>query len=302
MAEHLVSIPDLGVLHLDRPTIVGPQALVLSRERILISSTSFWDGRVRAIPDWARHADVERVKGTVISLGTDYAFGNYGHFLLDCVPRVALIEEAGVSWDDADHIYCTVPSTDAGRLLDRLGVPTDRRILAQPGSAIRPDRGIIASYPGSRRNYPAWSVAFLRDRLGVPAGPQSRRLYIPRRAHRRIHNVEELMPILEEHGFEVFEPGVGTEDPRHAFAEAEAVVGGHGAGLADLVFCREGAAVLELLPDSHQKPYYMTAAGSAGLRYGYLVGRGVDDGRERRHWDQVIDPTEFRAALEDMLG
>ncbi|MCY7419168.1 MAG: glycosyltransferase family 61 protein [Chloroflexi bacterium] len=298
----LVPVPDLGLLWLDRATIVGPMSQVVSKEGYLVSSTTFWHAWTKGIPDWGRRAQVQPLRGALLSIGSDYARGNYGHFLLDSVPRIALVEGAGVSWDDVDHVYCSIPSASAGRLLDQLGVPTDRRVLATPGVAIRPDTGIVTSYPGSRRNYPRWMVEFLRERLGVSAAAPSRRLYIPRTGHRQISNLDDLMPLLEQHGFEIFEPTNGGEDPRHAFAEAEVVVGGHGAGLADLVFSRPGTRVLELVPDSHAMPFYMTLSGSADLRYGYLLGTGQPSAEPKPKWDYRIDPDEFRAALEATLG
>lgn len=296
-------IPDLGVLTMAQGTVVGPSGLVLSQEGLLLEDASFWRGRTKGVPDWARRAEVQRVHGTMISLGTDYAATNYGHFLLDSLPRLALLEDAGIRVADVDHVYVTVPGGHAARLLDELGVPAAQRIVARAGVAVRADTVIVTSYPGARRNYPRWHVQFLRDRLAVAAGPPSRRLYIPRTGHRRILNVEALMPVLLEHGFEVFEPG-GAEDPRHAFAEAEAVVGGHGAGLSDLAFCRPGTRVLELLPSSHRKPFYMTLSGSGDLRYGYLVGDAVPGpaGVRAFQWDYNVDPAEFRAALEASLA
>jgi Glycosyltransferase 61 len=296
-------IPDLGVLTISNGTVVGPSGLVLTKEGLLLEDASFWRDRTKGVPDSARRAEVEKVRGTLVTLGSDYAFGNYGHYLMDSLPRLSLLEDAGVRIADADHIYVTVPGPHAARLLDELGVPTAQRIVARPGAAIRADTVIVASYPGSRRNYPRWHVQFLRDRLGVPAGPPSRRLYIPRAEHRQILNIAELMPILQEHGFEVFEPR-GAEDPRHAFAEAQVVVGGHGAGLADLAFCSPGTRVLELFPESHRKPFYMTLSGSADLRYGYLIGEAVPgpEGVRGYLWDYTIDPGEFRMALEATLA
>jgi len=299
----LEPIPDLGVLTISGGTVVGPSALALSNEGLLLEDASFWRGRTKGLPDWARRGEVHTVRGTLVSLGTDYAYNNYGHYLLDSLPRLALLEGAGVRIADADHVYVTVPGERAARLLDELGVPAAKRIVARRGVAVRADTVILTSYPGSRRNYPRWHVQFLRERLGVPAGASSRRLYIPRAGHRQILNIQQLMPILTEHGFEVFEPG-GAEDPRHAFAEAEAVVGGHGAGLADLAFCRPGTRVLELLPSSHRKPFYMTLSGSGDLRYGYLIGEAVPGPADVRHfqWDYTVDPVEFRAALETTLA
>jgi hypothetical protein len=303
LTQHLVPYQELGVLWLDKATIVGPLALVVTREGDLLSSSTFWHDRPKGIPARFRQGEVRRVRGTLAAVTSDYARLNYGHYLMDALPRVALFEAAGMSWDDVDHIHCSVPGQRAGRLLDQLGVPTDRRLLVQPGIAVRADTSVVTSYPGSRRNYPRWLVSFLRERLGVPAGAPSRRLYIPRTTHRRIENFDELWPILERHGFEVFEPG-GDEDPRKAFAEAEAVVGGHGAGLADLAFCRPGTRVLELIPDSHVRPFYMTLSSSGDLQYGYLLGEGIpgEAGVPRAHWNYRVDPEEFRLALEETLS
>ena len=82
------------------------------------------------------------------------------------------------------------------------------------------------------------------------------------------------------------------------------VVGGHGAGLADLAFCRPGTRVLELLPDSHPMPFFATLAGSGGLRYGYLLGEGIPPSERlpRSRWDYRVDPELFRSALEDTIG
>ena len=96
---------------------------MLSKEGFLLEDASFWRGRTKGLPDWARRAEVQTVRGTLVSLGTDYAFGNYGHYLLDSLPRLALLEDAGVSIADADHVYVTVPGAHAARLLDELGVP-----------------------------------------------------------------------------------------------------------------------------------------------------------------------------------
>ncbi len=301
-ATRMEAIPDLGVLHASRVSIVGPNGLAVTDDGRVLSDLSFWHGFPEGI---ARSAatPVRRVRGTLVSLASDHATTNYGHYLMDALPRLDLLERAGISLGDADHIYCAVPNRRAIRLLDALGVPQERRIYAEQGVAIRAERCILPSYPGARRNYPPWVADFLRDRLSVPAGPPRRRLYVPRSTHRRISNLEELRPVLDANGFETFQAGA-DEDPRHAFAEAAVVVGGHGAGLSDLAFCRPGTAVLELLPDSHPMPFYATLAGSAGLRYGYLLGEGIapTDRLPRSRWDFRVDPDLFREALEATIG
>ncbi len=302
LPSRMEDIPDLGVLHASRVSIVGPNGLAVTDDGHVLSDLSFWHGFPEGLVR-SEATPVRRVRGTLISLASDHATTNYGHYLLDALPRLDLLERAGIALADADHVYCAVPGRRAMRLLDALGVPDGRRIYAQPGVAIRADLSILPSFPGARRNYPPWVVDFLRERLGVSAGPPTRRLYVPRSTHRRISNIEELRPILEANGFETFDAGA-DEDPRHTFAEAAVVVGGHGAGLADLAFCRPGTRVLELLPDSHPMPFFATLAGSGGLRYGYLLGEGIPPSERlpRSRWDFRVDPELFRSALEDTIG
>jgi hypothetical protein len=50
-------------------------------------------------------------------------------------------------------------------------------------------------------------------------------------------------------------------------------------------------------------PFYATLAGSAGLRYGYLLGEGIAplDRLPRSRWDFRVDPDLFRTALEETI-
>ena len=99
-------IPDLGSCRMAQGTSWAPSALVLTaRMAAARGLASFWRGRTKGLPDWARRAEVRRCGAPLVSLGTDYAGSNYGHFLLDSLPRLALLEDAGVQLADADHVY-----------------------------------------------------------------------------------------------------------------------------------------------------------------------------------------------------
>jgi capsular polysaccharide biosynthesis protein len=70
------------------------------------------------------------------------------------------------------------------------------------------------------------------------------------------------------------------------FADASQVIGINGAGLANLVFCRPGTAVLEVRPDGGAPWTWRHLAAMRGLRYGCLEG-------------PAIDPAAFDAVLND---
>ena len=86
--------------------------------------------------------------------------------------------------------------------------------------------------------------------------------------------------MLEPLGFEAIDPGaMSPAEQVRAFAEAECMVGPHGAGLTNLAFAPAGAAVVELFArDYVNECFWALASTVEGLRYRYLVGDGTPSG------------------------
>lgn len=108
---------------------------------------------------------------------------------------------------------------------------------------------------------------------------------------------------MQEHGFEAYDVAADA-NPADDFAAASIVVSPHAGSLADLVFCRPGTKVLELLPTDHAAPYYYTLSLAAGLEYGCLVCRSLRERPEGLRTpstsDFTVDIDELAAALAGM--
>ena len=75
------------------------------------------------------------------------------------------------------------------------------------------------------------------------------RLYISRRkaANRRIVNESEITPLLKEHGFQtVLCEDLSLAEQVGLFAKTTATIGGHGAGLTNLMYCMPDSFVGEI--------------------------------------------------------
>jgi len=212
-----------------------------------------------------------RLPGTTLSLLSEFAAQNYGHLLYDAVPRLDLFERAGGTFDTVDRILCPGPSP-LHRLWTDVGVPSDRVVCADPNVIYVVDHLVATSFPGTRRILPRWAARFLRGRLsGPPPARTGRRLYLGRSTSRRLSNEPLLVPHLLDLGFEVIDPGADGVDARAAFAEADVIVGAHGAAFADLVFCRAGTRVLEIVPTDHVYPHWFAASRSCDLDYRFVA-------------------------------
>jgi capsular polysaccharide biosynthesis protein len=127
-------------------------------------------------------------------------------------------------------------------------------------------------------------------------------VYVPRDGSRKLANETELPTIMKRHGFAVFDHRV--DDAAKVFAECDTVVGPHGAGLVNALFCSSGTNLLELTPSDHCFPFYYTLAESAGLQFSYLPGKSLgirQTGALISPFDFVVDIAEFEEALQSIL-
>jgi glycosyl transferase family 61 len=162
----------------------------------------------------------------------------------------------------------------------------------------------VASIPGHGIDRPSpRHVHHVRRALleRVDADPGARRrVYVSRgdAGDRRVLNEDAVVAALAELGFEAVTLGdLSFGAQLRLFAEAEIVIGAHGAGLANAVVTPESAWLLELVGDKVVNPMYAALASIVGARYGYV--RVADSYRD--HVVAVPDVLEaVRKALPEL--
>ncbi len=246
---------------------------------------------------------VTRVDGAVAVVTTWFS-SIYYHWLIDAIPRLHLLERSGLPYD-----HLVVPMThrfhrDALALLEI----DERKVLGGPEHRhVEAGRLIVPSLPGLIGNAPAWACQYVRSRFLPKAapGPRRRRLFLSRAkaGTRRLTNEDELLAMLERHGFErVFPEDLPLIEQVRLFAEAEIVVGAHGSGLINLLFCAPGTAVIEIFSPNYMNVMYWALANQLGLDYAYVRGRDggqYSAARGRRvHEDITADPRQVQGLIE----
>jgi len=129
-----------------------------------------------------------------------------------------------------------------------------------------------------------------------------RRLYISRRdaGARRLVNEDDVSALLERHGFEtIVLTGQPVAEQIALFASASHVVGAHGAGLGNVIFCPNNAALCELQMSSSINWSIRRLAAVFGLRYGCILGKANDDTAPvyLRDWWIALD--QLKRVLDD---
>jgi hypothetical protein len=227
--------------------------------------------------------------GVLINLQMSNSFY---HWTCEILPRA--LSAASVAGAGARLYLCQQLPRFVFESLELLGLAG--QCVALPTGVYTAERLAVPSY--ERAEWPApEDIHELRRRLhaslGSSPGPR-RRLLISRgdAVERKIRNEAELLSALNDLGFERVMPGeLSFADQARLFADAEVIVGPHGAGLTNILFAPPDCKVVELSIESHYSPSYLMIASILGQPYGYV--RCPSDRR-----DLVVDPGGVRTVLE----
>jgi glycosyltransferase involved in cell wall biosynthesis len=233
-------------------------------------------------------ADVKRIGPSVLVGGDD----NYFHWIHDTMPRAlwyksdpnlkymkALIARPKHRYQKEIISAVDIPSkstqfTDYPEVLqaDRLVIP----LLGPQAQAMRPVYGPIRKWAHDKfgqQIFENWATD------GWKEYENGNKIYVVRGSvnHRGIINEDAVISFFSGQGFIIVDPAQHTvAEQVEIFNEASVVVGAHGAGLANLCFCRPMTRVVELAFAGWCPQYFGAVAAGRGLRYQRLFMRTVD--------------------------
>jgi len=300
----------IAVAELPGARVLGPFRVVIDRRDRMIEEYGLYWGTDR----WSEHQiflhpfpeaplEVEGSLGVLAGRGDL----NYYHFLLDIFPRLALFETPGVPTPERWYVPLTQPFQREILELDGF-LPRDGIVDADSSPHVRAETLIAPGMPDAHKRIPPWTVEFIRERLkppGVELVP-GRRIYVTRgrkRHNRIVRNEEAVLEMLGERGFTAVDPGaLSVAEQIRMFAEAEWIVGPHGAALTNLLFASPGASVIEMFaPDYVDVSYWKLADCLPDVSYRYLLGTGPTPRPGREEVAVMNDITVDIGALERML-
>jgi capsular polysaccharide biosynthesis protein len=211
-----------------------------------------------------------RLPGKTAVVATTLGAG-YGHWLLEELPRLLSADLRG-----CDHLIAHGEPAFARIALARLGF-RGRILEARRDRHWSCERLVV---PGllSRPGFPSPETimllgAFAEGLRGDSSGC-GERLYVSRAKARRRRVLDEalLWAALEARGFRrLFLEEMSWPEQIVAFSRARVVVSPHGAGLANSVFCRPGARIVELFHHAYVNLCHGRVASLKGLEYRAVV-------------------------------
>jgi len=262
----------------------GGQEIVWDRNGRVIEDISL--GQPSLVQASAQGRKPVYLEGKVCLLG-NRSYMNYYHWLYDTLPRLSVLENAGIDIDTID-LFVVMPLRHPFHTesLERLGISSDRLHTVDKGEYISADELYIPHFGSNSLGLAQarWNPEYLRKKFGpsVPAEQQERRLFISRgnTGKRGISNEPKLIDALLPLGFEVVHcENLSMVEQAQMFAEASVVLGPHGAGLTNIVYCQPGTTVIELF-NAHIAPCFWSISELMELKHITHFCGHVDDKAE----------------------
>jgi capsular polysaccharide biosynthesis protein len=197
---------------------------------------------------------------------------NYGHFVIDALPSLLALEQAGL----LDGVPVLAPKLTAWqRDLIAMAFPgIDLREVEAP--VVRVKRAVFATSMDHFLHHPNGLVADVAARVleRAPAGRGAKRVYLSRRGQSMRVMVGEAAfeKALAARGFTIVRPEtLGAADQVALMREVEVLVGASGAALANAVFLPKGARVVEIQPLNFTSQWVRAACRQVGVDWrGYV--------------------------------
>lgn len=254
------------------------------------------------LPKW------QRLAGQTAIAVTPEAPGNYYHWLIDLLPRAALLQLGG---HDFDRLL--VNGTGAIYEMDSLAalkIPPAKIRYVDARDRFQIEQAIIPSMDHFAKAIAPWKIELLRRlRDSVSTGRSAvRKVYISRSraAVRRILNEMEFEQILRRADFSTVRlEEMSWPEQVGLFSRAEVILAPHGAALANIVFCKPGACVAEIATRAGYKDFYLHLAASARLQYRFVAAQPRNSAttnslRAVENEDMIIDPAAIEHVLADL--
>jgi capsular polysaccharide biosynthesis protein len=240
--------------------------------------------------------------GRRVFMATVRFSGNYYHQLVEIIPAVLAYADdpdfsAGLLLASAEGF---VPLLPAALRLAGAAVPQMVPVPMTAPPLVIGDLTYCSLLNGSP--HPSLFAGTVYDRLvagaGAPDGPRLIYVWRADAVARPMRNEDELVERLTELGIEpVVLSGLGLAEQVRLFHGARLVIGPHGAGMANVVFCARGAVMYELLPSHYTNPCMGRLAQSRGVHYWCDVHRAEARPEVWRHetpWSVDIDAVVAR--------
>ncbi len=208
---------------------------------------------------------LHKIEGSIFSILSGGASKvNYWHWLFDSIVKFAFLEKKFELTEIKNILVPSLKYKFQRETLEHLGIDLSTCLDSQIYKHISADRIIATTHPYVFKNpskdilnMSPWMIFWLRNKYKHLIDKKikfPRKIYIDRSdsinskyGERIIKNEEEIKELLKKKDFYSFTlSNLSFKDQINLFYNCSVVIGLHGAGFSNLIFCKKGTKIIEL--------------------------------------------------------
>ena len=207
---------------------------------------------------------LKKFSGTVLNLAQGASGNNYFHFFFDIVPKIYLIKKK--IRENINFYYVSTPKKWQIKIFKNLGIAQSKLIDSSTNKHIFADQIICLDHPWYHKGFiqdqvkklPKWVVLinrkiFLKKALKFKC---SKKIFIDRSGsrfnHCQIFNQKPINKWVKKNDLIIYKPEkLPFKKQIHLFKNASIILGAHGAAFTNIIFCKPGTKVIEIIPANH---------------------------------------------------
>ena len=225
---------------------------------------------------------LKKLKGSIAILSQGSSgYNNYAHFILDIVPKIKLLS-LGTKLKNIDYFYFSKPNKYQAEILKIIGISKNRIVDSNKLRFVQYNTVFGVTHPyyskgtffRSQSKMPEWIIFYLRKKFmkKISLKYKFEKIFIDRSDskfnHCKLINNEEIKNFLRTKNFQIIKlSNFNFKDQINIFNKAKVIIGPHGAGFVNLVFCKKKTKIIEIKPVNHSNDLYRKISKINELKY-----------------------------------
>ena len=207
---------------------------------------------------------VKKISGTVLNLAQGGSGNNYFHFFFDIIPKIYLIKKK--TRMKINFYYVSTPKEWQIKIFKILGVLENELINSSKNKHIFADQIISLDHPWYQkgmfqdqvRKMPKW-VILINRKLFLKKKSKFKcfkKIFLDRSSssynHCQIFEQKKINKWIIKKDLTIYKPEkLSFNKQIHLFNTASVIVGAHGAAFTNIIFCKPGTKIIEIIPADH---------------------------------------------------
>ena len=211
---------------------------------------------------------LKKIKGKVFNICQGDSGNNYFHFIFDILPKIYLLNSI-IDLKKIDYFYVTDPKKWQIKIFNILGISKKKLLSSKIYKHVFAEEIFAVDHPWYNSGYvqknlkkiPEWIIyqnrkVFLDRSKNKTKIKSKKGIFLDRSQskynHCQIKNVDDIKNLIIKKNFEIYRPEfLSFRKQIDLFKNSSVIIGAHGAAFSNIIFCKPGTKIIEIIPEDH---------------------------------------------------